>query len=60
MKTIRIVTLVEADDDFEGSYDDIANFIAGTLDNGPDPEDVDLSLKGLSVGITYCEGEDDK
>lgn len=53
MKTIKIITEVEVDEDFEGNEEDIAMFISGCLDNAPDPEDVDESLKGLSVGITY-------
>ena len=56
MKTFRIVTLVEVDDDDFRDEESLANFIQGCLDNAPDPADIDESLKNVSIGISYCDG----
>lgn len=61
MKTVmvKVVTLVEVDNEFEGDTEAIVMMISGTLDNMPNPEEIDESLKGLSVGISYYDGIED-
>jgi len=56
MKTFRIVTLVEVDDDDFRDAEALVNFINGCLDNAPDPSEIDESLKDVSIGISYCDG----
>ena len=53
MKNIQIITEVELDDDFEGDLSSVVEFISATLDNAPAPEDIDETLKGMSIGISY-------
>ena len=56
MKTFRIVTLVEVDDDDFRDMEALSNFISGCLDNAPEPSEIDECLKDVSIGISYCDG----
>ena len=56
MKTFRIVTLVEVDDDDFRDTESLANFVQGCMDNAPEPSDIDESLKNVSIGISYFDG----
>ena len=58
-RVLKVVTFVHVDESFDmrdRNIDGIVQFISGTLDNSPDPEEIDDSLKGVSIGISYYDG----
>ena len=52
MKDIKVIVEVEVPDGFR-NWEALNNFISGTLDNAPEPEEIDEALKDVSLGINY-------
>ncbi len=54
MKTIKVTTEFEVQDDF-CEYEALSQYMHGTMDNAPEPEDVDELLEDVEVGISYIK-----
>ncbi len=52
MKTLKVITEFEVPDDFNNE-EALAMYVQGSLDNSPEPSDIDDSLKDVEMGFTY-------